>query len=85
MNKTEKLMREKYRITFSSDIGIDVLTDMAFECGFMENLKTPEDMVLFNYFRSILEKIGIYVPEHFNKGALIAKLMELPLVPEDKE
>ncbi|KKK86032.1 hypothetical protein LCGC14_2767310 [marine sediment metagenome] len=82
MRRSEALMKEKYRALFSSDIGIDVLTDMAYNCGFCEPMETEADKVLFNYFRSVLEMIGIYSPKHFNRGDLIRKLMELPLLPE---
>lgn len=74
--------REKYRAFYDNSPGIEILTDQAVECGFFENLETPEDMALFNYFRSQLEKIGIFDAGHINNGALIRKLMELPLIPE---
>lgn len=74
--------RNKYRECFSTSIGMEVLNDMSIECGFYENMDTPEDMALFNYFRSVLEVIGIFDAEHINKGAIINKLMELPLIPE---
>jgi len=73
--------REKYRAVFGTDMGMEVLDDIAKECGFYENLDTPEDMVLFNFFRSLLENIGIFDAEHINKGAVMRKLMELPLIP----
>ena len=77
--------REKYRAFYNTDLGIEILDDQARECGFYENLDTPEDMALFNYFRSQLDKIGIFDNEHCKNNAIMRKLMELPLIPEAKK
>jgi len=76
--------REKYRAVFSSDVGIEVLNDMAINCGFFADLKTSEQTVLSNFYRWILEQIGVYDYEHIENGAVLRKLMELPLIPQEK-
>ena len=77
-----KQIRDKYRALFNSDMGIEVLNDMAQECGLYDNIDTDEERVLFNYFRSVLQKIGIFDTKHIEDDAIIRKLMELPLIPE---
>lgn len=78
-------IRDKYRALFNSDLGVEVLNDMAQECGLYDNIDTDEERVLFNYFRSILQKIGIFDREHVKSNAIIRKLMELPLMPDNNE
>jgi hypothetical protein len=77
--------QEKYRALFDSDLGIEVLNDIAVNCGYYADLKTTEQMVLSNFFKWLLEMIGIYDEEHVEKAALMRKLMELPLIPEEKK
>ena len=78
-------IRDKYRALFSTAMGIEVLNDMAQECGLYDNIDTDEDRVLFNYFRSVLQKIGIFDIKHIEDSAIIRKLMELPLIPDEEE
>jgi len=83
--KKMELIQEKYRALFSTDTGIEVLNNMAINCGYYADLKTPEQMVLSNYFRWILEQIGILDVEHIENAAIMRKLMELPLITEVKD
>jgi len=77
--------REKYRSVFTSGYGPEVLNDMALECGFYDNLDTPEDMALFNYFRLIIQNIGVWDVAHVENTALMNKLLELPFVPGEED
>jgi len=81
----KKNIRDSYRALFNTDLGVEVLNDMAKECGLYDNIDTDEDKVLFNYFRSVLQKIGIFDKAHTKNGDLVRKLMELPLVPEGSD
>ena len=83
--KRMKLLREKYRALFSTDMGIEVLNDMAINCGYYADLKTNEQMVLSNFFRWVLERIGILDVDHIEDASIIRKLMELPLITEVKD
>jgi hypothetical protein len=77
--------QEKYRALFDSDLGIEVLNDIAVNCGYYADLKTTEQMMLSNFFKWLLDMIGIYDEEHIESGAVMRKLMELPLIPEKKD
>lgn len=78
-------IRDKYRALFNTDLGVEVLDDMAQECGLYDNIDTDEERVLFNYFRSILQKIGIFDKIHIKSNAIMRKLMELPLMPDNNK
>jgi len=78
-------IRYKYRAVFDSDLGVEVLNHMAINCGFYSDLKTPDQTVLSNFMKWLLEMIGIYDVEHIESGAVMRKLMELQLIPEKKD
>ena len=78
-------IRQKYRAFWNTDLGVEILNDLAINCGYYADLKTPEQMVLSNFFRYLLEMIGIYDAEHIESGAIMRKLMELPLITKEKE
>ena len=76
--------RSKYREVFDTPTGIEVLNDIGIMCGFFEDSLTLESMALSNLFRMLLEQIGILDGKYIARADIIRKLMELPLMPEDK-
>ena len=79
-----KNKRAKYNAFYNTSLGIEILDDQARECGFYDNVDTPADMALHNYFRSQLDNIGVFDNKHYKTNAIMRKLMELPLMPETK-
>jgi hypothetical protein len=85
MRREQQRLCEAYRAVFNTDLGIIVLDDMAKELGFYSNLATDEDRVLFNYFRSVLEKLGIFDYQHVKDAAVMRKLISLPMILDEKD
>ena len=59
--------REDYFQTFNSPHGFRVLEDMLIELKIFDSIANEEDVVLANYGRVLLNKIGILREENFSK------------------
>lgn len=76
-----------YRTFFASDAGKRVLGDILAEAGMFDtDVKTPEEMAVLNFAKTILKKMGLCGEREPNSwlsvnniGSFIQKLSELPI------
>ena len=76
----ELTLTEKYRRTFNTPYGQDVLTDLLDECNYFSLVQPGIDnLILRNFAMKILAKLGIT-----DKSNIVQALMGLPYVDIDK-
>lgn len=74
-------LTEKYRKTFNSPEGQDVLRDLLDECNFFSLVQPGEDtLILRNFAMKILAKLGIT-----DRSDIVQALMCLPYTDIDKD
>ena len=83
---TAEGMRHKYRALFGTELGAEVLNHMLFELHFFnDELNHPHEIALHNYSKRLLWYIGVWEPEYIDKVTFVTKILELPLLPEEKD
>lgn len=62
--KKKREKRVLYRQVFTTPQGRAVLTDILNDLGFYNMHRGEEDVVLTNYARRLLEKVGVWQPQN---------------------